>query len=148
MRAQTFSRRARFTRRWLVLVSMATATAGCSWGTRPSNFAPARGPRGAQVAVRVVGEARDRVGELYAADSLGLIVREKRLVRVRWEQVGALNVDRLGGDYDVAPGQRADEAKRQRLMQVSRFRDGLQGKLLDTVLTALQQTTIDEIPRE
>ncbi|MCU0634068.1 MAG: hypothetical protein MUE41_04260 [Gemmatimonadaceae bacterium] len=98
--------------------------------------------------MRVVGEARDRVGELYAADSLGLIVREKRLVRVRWEQVGALNVDRLGGDYDVAPGQRADEAKRQRLMQVSRFRDGLQGKLLDTVLTALQQTTIDEIPRE
>jgi hypothetical protein len=124
----------------------ALAALGCQWGTRPDRLAPALGPEGAQVAVRVTGEARDRVGELYASDSAGVLLFAGRLVRVPWPSVRALDVQGLDGAYDVAPGERPDAAKRGRLALVSRFPQGLAGELLTRTLAALGQPALEELP--
>ena len=119
---------------------------GCQWGTRPDRLAPAQGPEGAQVAVRVIGEARDRVGELYAVDSAGVLLLAGQLVRVPWPSVRALDVQGLDTRYDVAPGERPDAAKRGRLALVSRFPQGLAGELLTRTLAALGQPALEELP--
>lgn len=119
---------------------------GCRVGGSSKNFPPANGPEGARVAVRVRGETADRVGELFAVDSAGLTIRAARLVRIRWPAVTAIDVDRLGGDYDVYPGRPADAAHRVRLAAVSRFPQGLSGDLLARVLDKLGQPALDDLP--
>jgi hypothetical protein len=121
-----------------------TGALGCQWGTRPKDVAPALGPDGAQVAVRVTGEPRDRVGELYAVDSAGVLVLAGRLVRVAWPRVAAMDVQGFAGAYDLAPGERPDAAKRARLALVSRFPQGLSGALLARTLGALSQPDVEE----
>jgi hypothetical protein len=120
--------------------------AACQWGTRPREFRPARGPAGAEVAVHVAGERRDRLGELYAVDTAGvLIARNARLVRIAWARLAAMDVERLGNDYDVSPRETVDAAKRERLSLVSRFPQGLSGPLLAQVLARFRQDAVDAV---
>lgn len=128
------------------------AAAACHWGTRPDDFPPARSPAGARVAVRVSGERADRVGELYAVDTAGVTILPgarlmpgARLVRIAWPRVRAMDVARLGGEYDVPPGETVGAAKRQQLALVSRFPQGLGGELLSRVLARLRQDTLDVV---
>lgn len=100
--------------------------AGCfNHGTRPDSFRPAQGPEGARVALRVQGESADRVGELIAVDSIGITIREQRLVRIAWPRVAALDVAQLGKEYDIRFGEVVTAEKRARLALVSRFPQGL-----------------------
>jgi hypothetical protein len=102
------------------------AEAGCfNYGTQPDTFRPAQGPEGARVALRVQGERVDRVGELIAVDSIGITIREQRLIRVAWSRVAALDVAQLGKDYDIRFGELVTADKRARLALVSRFPQGL-----------------------
>ena len=120
--------------------------AACYWGPEGKDFAPAMSPAGVRVAVRVRGETADRVGELYAADTTGLILRAQRLVRVRWADVGSLDVLKLGKGYDVRSRHSGVDAAHQgRLAVVSRFPQGLSEPLLTRVLALLGQPSLDEV---
>ncbi len=135
----------RLCRRHVLGALCALAIGACSWGTRPSGFAPALGPVGALVTIRVRGEQADRRGELFTADSLGLTLRGERLVRVAWERLDAMDVDKMGPNYDVRAGESPSREKRARIALVSRFPQGLSGELLSRVLTALNQGALEEI---
>jgi len=128
-----------------LVASALVAISACNWGMRPTEFLPALGPEGARVAVRVAHESVDRTGELYAADSAGVIVRSTRLIRVPWSRVAALDVLHLGADFDVAFGESPDATKRARLATVSRFPQGLSGELLARVLARVNQRSIDQV---
>jgi hypothetical protein len=128
-------------------LAAALLLAACNWGTRPVNFAPALGPDGALVAVRVTGEPEDRIGELYAVDSSALFLRVERLARIPWTRVHAMDVDRMHLAYDVAPEERLTPEKRARIAALSRFPQGLSGSLLATVLARLGQSELDEVAR-
>jgi hypothetical protein len=117
--------------------------AGCQWGTRPSRFQPAQSPVGVQVAVRVHGEETDRVGELFAADSGGIVLRVVRLTRIAWSRVAAMDVHQMGDGYDLAESMAPDSAHVTRVAALSRFPQGLSGELLRRVLQHLEQDTLD-----
>lgn len=133
----------------LAVAALLLAAAGCNWGTRPEKWEPARTAAGARIAVRVQGEPTDRIGELYAADSLGVTLRllagERRIVRVAWTRLAALDVHQLGDRYDVRFGASVDADRRRRLALVSRFPQGLAGPLLERVLAAAAQPALEEI---
>ena len=101
------------------------STACFNWGTRPENFPPAMSAQGVHVAVRVRGESRDRVGELLAVDSVGITVRDSRVIRVAWSRVEALDVANEGSDFDIAFGETVTAEKRARLSLLSRFPQGI-----------------------
>jgi hypothetical protein len=100
-------------------------SAACNWGTRPDTFTLANHPEGARVAARVKGETVDRVGELLTADSLGVVLRGDRVVRITWTRLDALDVDGLGRAYDVLQGERVGRDKIAKLALVSRFPQGI-----------------------
>jgi hypothetical protein len=113
-------------KRSLTTLAVALASSGCfNHGTLPDSFPPAQGPAGARVALRVRGESTDRVGELIAVDSAGIAIQERRLIRVAWSRVDALDVAQLGKDYDIRFGEIVTVEKRNRLALVSRFPQGL-----------------------
>ena len=120
-------------------------SAACHWGTRPEDFAPAISPAGARVAVRVRGDTADRVGELFAVDSVGVTVYSGRLQRVSWTRLEAMDVKNVGGDYDVSRGESVDAAKRARIAPLSRFPQGLPPDLLRAVLAKLQLSELEDI---
>ena len=122
------------------------ALAGCHWGANAKSYEPAMSPVGASVTLRVRGETTDRAGELYAVDSAGVVLKGARLVRVRWNRMGAMDVLKLGGGYDIRADQQVvDAAQRARLGAVSRFPQGLSGELLTRVLARLDQPALDEV---
>lgn len=127
----------------LLLISLA----GCNWGTRPENFLPAQGPQGARVAVRVTNEQSDRLGELLASDSIGITILDddRRLTRIAWPRVEALDVSKVGDQYDIRHGEKPSADKRQRLALLSRFPQGLNGDLLAHTLALLRQDALREI---
>jgi hypothetical protein len=126
-------------------VVLMCGVAACNWGTRPTDLTPAMGPQGARVAVRVRGEASDRIGELFAVDSIGVMVRDVKLTRIRWPQLAAMDVKQLGSDYDVSFGETVTASKRAKLAPLSRFPQGLSGDLLRSVLSALNQSALEEV---
>lgn len=121
------------------------ALSACQFGSRPENFPPARGPEGARIALRVSGEQGDRLGELYAVDSVGVIMRNTQLTRIAWTKIDAIDILRVSRGYDVHPGERVDAPHRARLALVSRFPQGLHGALLARVLSASEQGALVEI---
>lgn len=126
---------------WLALLPLATA---CQWGTRPTTLRVAQSAAGAEVAVRITDEPRDRVGELLAVDSAGLYLRETRLTYITWPRIRALDVAQLGLNYDLSPGRVATPEYKQRLTLISRFRS-LSGDLLQQVLRSVGQDSLDVI---
>lgn len=120
-------------------------SASCfNWGTRPKDFPPALDAAGVRVAVRVSGESRDRVGELLAVDSVGIVVRDPRIIRVLWNRIEALDVADEGSDYDIRHGEAVSPQKRQRLALLSRFPQGMDRlpiKLDSLIADATRETT-------
>jgi hypothetical protein len=126
-------------------VAFMCVAAACNWGTRPTDLAPAMGPQGARVAVRVRGEESDRVGELFSVDSIGVMVRNAKLTRITWPRLAAMDVKQLGSDYDISFGETVTPWKRAMLAPISRFPQGLSGDLLRAVLSALNQSAVEEV---
>jgi hypothetical protein len=128
------------------LAALALLLTACRWGTRPANFGPALGPQGASVVVQLAGSRADRRGELFAVDSVGVIVRRPRLTRVAWSRLDALYVERMGGDYRMVRRESPPtDALRERLARVSRFPQGLSGPLLSRVLALMQQPALEDL---
>ena len=120
-------------------------SAACfNWGVRPKDFPPALDAAGVRVAVRVSGESRDRVGELLAVDSVGIVVRDPRIIRVSWNRIEALDVADEGSDYDIRRGESVSPQKRQRLALLSRFPQGMERlpiKLDSLIADVTRETT-------
>lgn len=133
--------------RGLAFVLVAMSLAGCNWGTRPQKFSPALGPQGARVAVRVTSEPSDRLGELFASDSIGVTILDddRHLTRIAWQRVDAMDVSKVGAEYDLRHGEQPSAAKRQRIALLSRFPQGLSGDLLSRTLAALELDGLREI---
>jgi hypothetical protein len=110
-------------------MTLALAAGGACFnhGTQPDEFRPAQSAQGAVVALRVQGESKDRVGELIAVDSIGITIREQRMISVAWPRVAALDVDQLGDEYDIRFGEAITPGQRARLALVSRFPQGISG---------------------
>ena len=119
--------------------------AACNWGTRPDKLAPATGPQGARVALRVRGESNDRVGELFAVDSVGVTIRDAKVVRISWTKLDAMDVRNMGSAYDVSFGEAVTPTKLAELAPLSRFPQGLSGALLRSVLSTLGQSALEEV---
>jgi hypothetical protein len=134
----------RFVTRSMTLC-MLFATACFNWGSQIEKVAPANGPQGARVALRLCGENNDRVGELFAVDSVGVTIREARLIRVSWAKLAAMDVKNMGSAYDVAFSEAVTPGKRATLAPLSRFPQGLSGDLLRSVLSTLGQGTLEEV---
>lgn len=117
----------------------------CVHGMRPDRFPPAQTAAGAPVTYRFVNSSTQLRAELYAVEDSGVIVRRDRLERVRWSRLAYLGVDGMGARYQVMPSAPIDSAKRERLRLVSRFPQGLSGPLLERVLDALQQPSLDSL---
>jgi len=112
-------------KRILMPLALAAGAACFNHGTQPEEFRPAQSAQGALVALRVQGESKDRVGELIAVDSIGITIREQRLISVAWSRVAALDVDQLGDEYDIRFGEGITPGKLARLALVSRFPQGV-----------------------
>ncbi|MEO8334656.1 MAG: hypothetical protein ABI664_06780 [bacterium] len=117
----------------------------CNWGNRPEQVAPANGPQGAPVTVRVRGENDARIGELFAVDSVGVVIRQTRLVRVSWAKLDAMDVKNMGSAYDISSGELLTPAKRAKIAPLSRFPQGLSAELLRSVLATLGQGALEEV---
>lgn len=128
-----------------IVILLFVAASACHHGTRPERLILANGPQGAEVAVRLRGEVGDRVGELFAVDSSGVIIRMQALVRIGWPAVEAMDVDKFGDSYDVARGETVTPDKRAKLALLSRFPQGLGGPLLAAVLQKLGQGALVEV---
>ncbi|MEO5816703.1 MAG: hypothetical protein ABIT20_15625 [Gemmatimonadaceae bacterium] len=120
-------------------------TACINWGNPVEKVAPANGPQGARVAIRLCSENTDRVGELFAVDSIGVTVREARLIRVSWAKLAAMDVKNMGSAYDIGLGETVTAGKRATLAPLSRFPQGLSGDLLRAVLSTLGQVALEEV---
>jgi hypothetical protein len=128
-----------------IAVVMALGLGACHWGTRPKDLPVATAPGGARVAVRLSGESSDRVGELFAVDSVGVTIFDGVVRRVSWARLSAMDVPKLGGDYDVRIGESVDADKRARLALLSRFPQGMSPALLRSVLAFAKQASLEEI---
>jgi hypothetical protein len=118
--------------------------AGCfTWGTTPDRFPPAKGPVGAHVTVHVRGEQSERSGELLAVDSAGITIETQHVIRIAWSRIDAMDVARVGGDYDVHSGEYVTSAKVDRLKLLARFPQGI-GRLpitLDSLISDASRET-------
>lgn len=141
--------------RRIALLAVVTLSA-CRFGTTPKDIDWVNSPDGARIALRVVGEPQDRVGELLAVSDtdvvmrspevvVGTELRRPKLTRVAWSRVYAIDVDRLDGSYDVMRGQRVTDAERRKLTLISRFPQGISAEILAKLLTSTKQTAIEEI---
>ena len=128
------------------VTSLVLFAGACMIGPTVWNYPVATRPAGATVAVRVTGETSDRVGELLASDSGGVVVRGPRLARIPWRSLAAMDVADQGARYDVRWGERVGEAKWRRLALLSRFPSGLQGEVLRRVLAGAGQDSLDVVP--
>jgi hypothetical protein len=117
----------------------------CAHGMRPQVFPPAQRADGAPVTYRLVGSSTQLRAELFAVEDSSVIVRRDKLERLHWSRLAYFGVNRMGARYQVMPSSPIDPDKRERLRLVSRFPQGLSGPLLERVLDALQQPTLDSL---
>ena len=54
-----------------------------------------------------------------------VVMRTEKITRVAWSRVDAIDVDQLGGTYDVMRGQRVTDDERRKLSLISRFPQGI-----------------------
>lgn len=130
--------------RAFVLLACLTMS-GCRFGTKPGEIDWVKSPEGARIALRVNGEPQDRVGELLTVSDSNVVIRAGRITRIVWSRVYAIDVDKLGGNYDVMRGQLVTPDERRKLTLISRFPQGISSELLTRLLALNKQTGMEEI---
>ena len=134
-------------RRKLTLTFTLIALVGaCTWGTRVKSQAFATTPAGANAYYQIKGERERVLGELYAVDTVSMLIYSGRLRRIPWERLAFVDFDGLASRYDIVLERRPDSTKLVRLGLVSRFPQGLSGPLLAQVLAALKQDAVEDVP--
>ena len=130
-------------RRLLTSTLLLSTACVITHGTRPEDYPPAIGPEGARAALRVLGERNDYVGELLAADSVGITLRTTRIIRFTWAKIAALDVEGAGADVDIRFGEIMTPEHRARIALLSRFPQGM-GRLpitLDSLIAEASRET-------
>jgi len=129
-----------------IALVVALALAGCHWGPRLENFAPAREVRGADVSLTT----RDGIsrGELLAVSDSGLLV----LLDLKVSFVPASFVEHgkvvdLGADYHFDGAPHFPSTSVNRLRPVSRFPQGVDASLLRRLLQLHGQTSVEVVPK-
>lgn len=118
--------------------------AGCTWGPRVAELAPAIGPRGDSVAIVLTGDRPAITGELYEVDSISLLVATPELRRVPWVHVYSVRALGLRRSYSGGGG-RALPAAVAELATLSRFPQGLDSAQLAAVLAARHQAEVKQV---
>ena len=126
----------RSSRPWLVSMML---LAGCSVGTTVKNYAPAKGPAGAQVRLELKGP-RQLAGELLAVeDSSLLVLSAGQFIRVPLRLIQSGTAPKLS--FIGADLKRED---RERLRLISRYPQGVSAELESRLLKAYGQTAVQE----
>jgi hypothetical protein len=125
---------------WIVPIA-AAALAACHSGPSVESFAPARGPYGIEVDLRV---AREHIlGELLEVQDSALLVRRgAQLLLVPLRVIKSGSFDTRGV---LISGGRADPKVLEQLRLVSRFPAGLTPELRARLLAAYGQTEIERV---
>lgn len=128
----------------LLGVTFLALAVGCTWGPRVADLAPATGPRGDSVTVVLAGHRPPLSGELYAVDSISLLVATPELRRVPWARIYSVRALGLRRSYSGAGG-RALPAAVAELATLSRFPQGLDSTQLAAVLAARHQAEVKQV---
>jgi hypothetical protein len=132
----------------ILLVGVVSA---CNWGRRARDYPPAVEPGGAEVSLRLHDARANVQGELFAADTAGVVLGfgerggRVRLARAPRSRISTLDVRHLRSEYDLRRGEELTSDKLARLAALSRFPQGLSGDLLARVLKILAQSEIEEL---
>lgn len=139
-------------RRVLLAPSLLLILAGCYFGPRVGNFAPAHGPQG--VSVEALTRQASFGGELLAVREDGLLLlilmpraggAGTRVVALPFGVIREAHFEKLGAACDMKDGQAPAVATRERLRRVSRFPQGLSEELLRLLLNEYGQAEIERI---
>jgi hypothetical protein len=123
---------------WLVLICSA-----CSIGTTIKRFAPSNGPDGVATTVRR-GRAFFNAELLAATDTALLLVREPaRVVLVRYDAASRVEFTGLPAEYTLRRGRSPDSTTLERLRLWSRFPAGVDSLLLQRLLSAYRQGSLE-----
>lgn len=124
---------------WLVLICSA-----CSIGTTIKRFAPSSGPDGVATTVSR-GRAIFRAELLAATDTALLLVREAaaRVVLVRYDAASRVVFTGLPVEYTLRRGRSPDVTTLEQLRLWSRFPAGVDSILLQRLLSAYNQGSLD-----
>ena len=110
--------------------------AACQVGTHANNYAPAKGPAGAMIDLRLTDKTRI-TGELLAVeDSAFLVLRDSQLVRVALFQV------RTAAAPKVSFRGKMSEETRERLRLISRYPQGVSSELEGRLRQAYGQSAV------
>ena len=127
-----------------VVIMMGAAGCAIVWGTRATELTVARGPRGDSVTVKLLLSQAWLQGELYAVDSIAMVVASPELTRIPWTLIAAVSSHGLRREYSTSHGSLAPVARAE-LRTISRFPQGLDAALLDTVLVLRHQAAVKVI---
>jgi hypothetical protein len=116
---------------WALLV-----LAGCQIGTHARNYAPAKGPAGAIVDLRLTDKTRMTAELLAVEDSTLLMLRDSQLVRVPLSLVQAGSAPKVSF-YGNPKGN-----TRERLRLISRYPQGVSAELEGQLLRAYRQNVV------
>ncbi len=130
----------------LTICLIAALASGCVHGITPEKLPFAAAPAGAMISVRVTAERSARSGELLAADSAGILLRDARIVRIPWTRVRLVDVRSIESGFDIPPGSADVPARQRRLALVSRFPQGITEPVLAQLLAASKQERVEELP--
>ena len=146
-----------------IVLSLACASSGCSYGMTAAKYPPATGPRGVGVTLRVAtGQVS---GELLEVRESGLMILtvsdpalpaisamagdvtsrkpdQGRVLFVVYDEILSSKLDRTSSSLAVRNRQTPDGRIRERLRLLSRFPQGLADDLLRRLLSAHGQTEL------
>ena len=126
-----------------VLLMSLLLLAGCSFGSRPTTHPLGRSPAGTEVMVRL--EAGRVRGELLAADSSGIVVREEgRIVRVLPPAMRSIEL-RRGPSVVVGSDPATYLNAREQLAAWSRYPQGITPEIERRLVDAYQLAAFEEI---
>lgn len=119
---------------------------GCVMGPSAQRHYLANDPAGAPIRVVLVGDRGEPLrGELLAADSAGIVVREgSRIVRVRPASIARFEVRRGPSEYIEGTPDWYDRV-RARLARWSRYPQGIDSDLEAGLLAAYGTPAVEEI---
>lgn len=113
--------------------------AACSIGPSGKSYAPAKGPAGAAVEIRLHGN-RELGGELLAVeDSTLLLVENRQLIRVEIPAIQSIRAPRIST-------RQLDQPMRGRLRLISRYPQGVSPDLEARLLQAYGALAVRRMP--
>ena len=110
--------------------------AACQLGTSASNYAPAKGPAGAILELRLADGSRMTAELLAVEDSSYLLLHEAKLTRIAMTQVRGASGPKVSFSGTLGA------TTRERLRLISRYPQGVSAELEGRLLQAYGQSAV------